>query len=130
MEEKQIALVDLHLSFWLFLAGMLLFLLFLVSTLLAAPHTWIPFSEAPFTLHFNDIASALVPAAQDSRKKLDGICQAIIDNVGDADYSVKRKMFNAKQQILNLEMLLTAAQNDDANDFKEARERLDGQSTH
>ena len=63
-------------------------------------------------------------------KKLDGICQAIIDNVGDADYSVKRKMFNAKQQILNLEMLLTAAQNDDANDFKEARERLDGQSTH
>lgn len=63
-------------------------------------------------------------------KKLDNICQIIIDNTGDEQYSVSRVMYNAKQQILNLEVLLSAAKNGDEDEFKEAQRLLNGQSTH
>ena len=63
-------------------------------------------------------------------KKLDIICQLIIDSTDDSGYSVARIMYNAKQQILNLEMLLTAAKNHDENLFNEAKNRLNNQSEH
>lgn len=63
-------------------------------------------------------------------KNLDQICQLIIDNTSAEQYSVSRVMYNAKQQILHLEMLLSAAKNEDAVGFKEAQDRLNGQSTH
>ena len=63
-------------------------------------------------------------------KKLDTICQIIIDNTGGEQYSVSRIMYNAKQQILHLEMLLSAAKNEDETGFKEAKSRLNGQSKH
>jgi len=63
-------------------------------------------------------------------KKLDKICQMIIDNTGDGQYSVSRVMYNAKQQILHLEMLLSAAKNEDEAGFSEAKSRLNEQSTH
>jgi hypothetical protein len=63
-------------------------------------------------------------------KKLDKICQIIIDNTGHDQYSVSRVMYNAKQQILHLEMLLSAAKNEDATGFNEAKARLNGQSEH
>jgi len=63
-------------------------------------------------------------------RNLDQICQLIIDNTNDAEYSVSRTMYNAKQQILNLEMLLNAAKNNDDTGFNEAKIRLNGQSNH
>lgn len=63
-------------------------------------------------------------------KKLDSICQVVIDNLTDAQYSTARIMYNAKQQILNLEMLLSAAKNGDNTNFDLAKDRLNGQSTH
>jgi hypothetical protein len=39
-------------------------------------------------------------------------------------------MYNAKQQILHMEMLLSAAKNNDESGFNEAKSRLNGQSQH
>lgn len=63
-------------------------------------------------------------------KKLDAICQLIIDSTDAAEYSVSRIMYNAKQQILHMEMLLSAAKNNDESGFNEAKSRLNGQSKH
>lgn len=63
-------------------------------------------------------------------KKLDEICQILIDNTSSAQYSTARIMYNAKQQILHLEMLLSAAKNGDNESFDLAKDRLNGQSTH
>ena len=63
-------------------------------------------------------------------KKLDVICQLIIDSTDDAEYSVSRIMYNAKQQILHMEMLLSAAKNNDESGFDEAKGCLNGQSQH
>lgn len=63
-------------------------------------------------------------------KNLDAICELIINNTGDDEYSISRTMYNAKQQILNLEILLSAAKNNDAERFNAAKECLDAQSKH
>jgi len=63
-------------------------------------------------------------------KNLDTVCQAIINSTEAADYSISRTMYNAKQQILNLEMLLSAAKNNDEVGFNAAKECLNGQSKH
>ena len=63
-------------------------------------------------------------------KKLDSICQVVLDNMNDSQYSTSRIMYNAKQQILNLEMLLSAAKNCDKASFDLAKDRLNGQGTH
>jgi len=63
-------------------------------------------------------------------KRLDSICQLVIDNTSTADYSVARNMYNAKQQILYLEMLLSAAKNNDEAAFESAKDHLNGQSNH
>lgn len=63
-------------------------------------------------------------------KRLDTICQAVVDSTTDSQYSVARIMYNAKQQILNLEMLLSAAKNDVVAVFEEIKARLNGQGQH
>ncbi len=63
-------------------------------------------------------------------KKLDIICELIINSSDPADYSVARIMYNAKQQILNLEILLSAAKNNDPDNFEHAKNCLNGQSKH
>lgn len=66
-------------------------------------------------------------------KKLDDLFELIIDNFDRSSvehYSVTRIMFNAKQQILNLEMLLTAAKNNDEVGFNEIKNRLESQAKH
>lgn len=63
-------------------------------------------------------------------KKLDVICQLVIDGTDADEYSVARNMYNAKQQILNLEMLLSAAKNNDENEFNKVKGHLNGQSNH
>lgn len=63
-------------------------------------------------------------------KRLDVICQLVIDSTDDAEYSTSRIMYNAKQQILHLEMLLSAAKNDDEVGFNNAKALLNGQSKH
>lgn len=63
-------------------------------------------------------------------KKLDEICQLVIDNISEDKYSVSRIMYNAKQQILNLERLLSAAKNKDVAGFDEAKALLNGQCKH
>lgn len=63
-------------------------------------------------------------------KKLDAVCEMIIDSTDSSDYSISRTMYNAKQQILNLEMLLSAAKNNDESGFNSAKECLNGQSKH
>lgn len=54
----------------------------------------------------------------------------IIDKVGEHNYSAQRVMFNAKQQILGLEMLLNAAKNGDVAGFEDVQRQLSEQSTH
>jgi hypothetical protein len=63
-------------------------------------------------------------------KRLDTICQLIIDSTKVDEYSISRIMYNTKQQILNLEMLLNAAKNNDEGGFNEAKALLNGQSKH
>jgi hypothetical protein len=63
-------------------------------------------------------------------KKLNLICQVVIENVAPFNYSVMRVMYNAKQQILNLEILLSAAKNGNEQDFELAKNRLQAQCTH
>lgn len=63
-------------------------------------------------------------------KKLDSICELIINSTNPAEYSVARIMYNAKQQILNLEILLSAAKNNDQDSFEHAKNCLNGQSEH
>ncbi|MFZ2539336.1 MAG: hypothetical protein WAX04_10600 [Oscillospiraceae bacterium] len=63
-------------------------------------------------------------------KKLDVVCEMILNSTEAADYSVSRIMYNAKQQILNLEILLTAAKNNDEAGFNSAKACLNGQSKH
>ncbi len=63
-------------------------------------------------------------------KKLDTICQLIIESTDDSGYSTSRTMYNAKQQILHLEMLLNAAKNNNEEDFEEVKDKLNNQGTH
>ncbi|MBL8525673.1 MAG: hypothetical protein JNN20_18485 [Betaproteobacteria bacterium] len=68
-------------------------------------------------------------------KKFEGVCNTIIHALeagppGDEQYSMLRVMFNAKQQILNLEQLLNAAKRQDSKDFKAAETALRQQAKH
>ena len=66
----------------------------------------------------------------DALKTFDRVCQIIVDNIPGEDYSIVRMMLNAKQQIINLEILLSAAQNDDSDGFDRAQEVLRRHITH
>ena len=63
-------------------------------------------------------------------KKLDTICELIINSSDSTEYTVSRTMYNAKQQILYLEILLSAAKNNDHDSFDNAKKCLNGQSKH
>lgn len=65
-------------------------------------------------------------------RSFDSVCTLIISTLESdpKQYSTTRRMFNAKQQILNLEILLNAARNKDEASFKETQDRLNGQATH
>ena len=66
-------------------------------------------------------------------KDFDTLCTAIITVLearNEDHYSTIKTMLNAKQQIVNLELLLNAAKNADEEGFKEAQSKLDGQAKH
>lgn len=65
-------------------------------------------------------------------KKLDAICHFIIENteISNDGYSIIRIMHNAKQQILLLNILLSAAKRNDLAEFKRCKKLLSTQSPH
>ena len=63
-------------------------------------------------------------------RELDDVFDRIIESLPSVEYTSKRHMFNAKQQVLNLERLLNAAKSNDQECFDEMKKNLNGQSKH
>jgi hypothetical protein len=66
-------------------------------------------------------------------KRFDKVCTVIVTALEEQNgkhYSTIKTMLNAKQQMVNLELLLNAAKNADEEGFKEAQLKLDGQAKH
>lgn len=73
-----------------------------------------------------------VEARLNALRDFDQVCGVIIaalEHSGDG-HSTIRVMINARQQILNLRLLLNAAKSGDAAEFEEVRARLGNQAKH